>query len=865
MADEELSVTLSLKDAFSNQMKDAVSSLDTFKAGLDSVAKYAKITAGVISASFALMARDIMQTSEQLVKMNKMTGFSIEKLQELSLVAELNGSSLQSVQVGLRKLSQEAVQASQGSEEAAASFKRLGINVVDAQGEVKNMEQLFNETVEALSKVQNGTEQSSLALKLFGRAGNELLPVIKEGAAGFEHIGKIARDMGIIINGETVEALETWGDKLTVLKEAGKGLVAEFLLKMLDYIPTLINLFFEFVKVVNIVKDVVTFGFKAIANEAEFLVSILTNAFAVITNLWSSEKKEVKSLGQLWEERTQKQAENTRLLGKSMEDTGKDIEGFKLRILGSIAALDKKTESAKTLTKALSKDGGLAGAEDNLNKSLDQVLRIYRANGDELQKLEGTVRAIESAISNETNAYTKNGEATAEQIERLKTLSMQLGHAKYSRDAHRGAIDAEAKATQEAIEKQKKAQEELNKNFEQASKVNEERGLGLTIEQLDEISRQAVNSKKNVTELLDAIDRQQNADPFIGMVKSLRELAKQLPDFKAAYTNLFRSIESSFSDAIASMIDGTQKASDAFKDMFDNIKKAYIKMIADMISQQMMRQVAGGLQAALSYLSGGNGRTASQGNAAGGGGSASGAGASATNAAMSSISSGSNQGVGGASWDGAAVASGVAGAGLGIGGAYLVSASQGGHNGTGVNVTQSTVGYAMMGAQMGMVAGPWGALVGAVVGAAYGYYVGSRDKAKAKKAKREAWEAEQARLAEIERQRQAAAALFKKEISLKYGGGLLDPAGVDEISEVFSGDVTPGDLDRIGADPQQINARRGEINQLASANGGGVTVESPIINVNVGNLASSYDVQVLAQDLGYHMVNGINDAASGGG
>jgi hypothetical protein len=179
------------------------------------------------------------------------------------------------------------------------------------------------------------------------------------------------------------------------------------------------------------------------------------------------------------------------------------------------------------------------------------------------------------------------------------------------------------------------------------------------------------------------------------------------------------------------------------------------------------------------------------------------------------------------------------------------------------NVAQGAIGYAMMGASIGAVAGPIGAVVGAVVGAAYGAFAGNQEKKKMEKEKEaaEAAAAEQAK--QLEEQKKKAAELVQMQISNNLGGGLATPELAAEVGELFTGGVTPGDIDRMGINAQDVLAREGEIRGQGITNN--VNVGSPNINVSIGSVASHYDIQNLAQDLGYHLSSAIHDAAGSNG
>src|SRR3990167_625001 len=432
--EEELSVILSLKDQFSRQITNPLAKMEVLRKSFETVGRSAKLAAGIIAGSFALTARTILNSADELVKLNSITGISIEKLQKLGLAAELNGSSMGELAAGLKHLSRNASEAARGSDIAAATFKKLGINVLGANGEVKESEQLFNDVVIAISKMQNKSEQTAVAMQLLRRSGQSLLPLIKQGAEGFDKIGKIAEDMGIVIKSETVEALETFGDQLTVLKKAGQALVAEGLLVIANSLPDIIDGFFIFAETVNDVKrkfnDLIStigvFGeaSKGFVNRTvEAVGKVVTNIpelFEAVTEnseaFWKGFKEGAQEVAGFAEKAAidaQKKINENQL---QFEDEKRLLNAFRERVQGAIKAVAELGAANKDLAKTIT--GGPAsieGAMEKLFEAQKNSMVTYRATGDQMRHLEEDIKLAKDAYEEYLKLATKDGDVPIEE------------------------------------------------------------------------------------------------------------------------------------------------------------------------------------------------------------------------------------------------------------------------------------------------------------------------------------------------------------------------------------------------------------------------------------------------------------------
>lgn len=177
-------------------------------------------------------------------KMALRTEFSTEALSEWKHVAEISGTSLQSLEKGVKKMSKTIVDADDGMATYIRSFDRIGLS---AEELIKlSPEEQFDKITLAIAALENPTLQAATAQDIFGRAGTELLPVMKAGADGIELLKKEAHELGIVFDQEAADKAALLKDNLTRLEGAVNGvkfaLAQELTPALEDAIPTLTEL-----------------------------------------------------------------------------------------------------------------------------------------------------------------------------------------------------------------------------------------------------------------------------------------------------------------------------------------------------------------------------------------------------------------------------------------------------------------------------------------------------------------------------------------------------------------------------------------------------------------------------------------------
>lgn len=182
------------------------------------------LTGAGIIAGLTKMIKTTADAGDKFAKMSQKVGLSVETLSTFDHVAKISGITLDTVAVGLRRFAQNALDMSRGIGEAKREFEDLGISVTDSSGNVRAMESLLLDVAEKFSKMEDGTVKTAMAMRLFGRSGTEMIPMLNAGREGLAALMEEARKLGLVFDKETAQAMERFNDNMTRLKGQLEGI-----------------------------------------------------------------------------------------------------------------------------------------------------------------------------------------------------------------------------------------------------------------------------------------------------------------------------------------------------------------------------------------------------------------------------------------------------------------------------------------------------------------------------------------------------------------------------------------------------------------------------------------------------------------
>jgi hypothetical protein len=129
---------------------------------------------------------------EQFQRLQYQTGLSTEQLtisfRNLQLGMAAAGGKANDANEDFASLAEDGLDKI-GKKKAGDSIKKLGVELTDAQGKARNSGDVFSDTAKALALVQNPAERSALAMQIFGRGGQDILPFLAKGPEAIRALG----------------------------------------------------------------------------------------------------------------------------------------------------------------------------------------------------------------------------------------------------------------------------------------------------------------------------------------------------------------------------------------------------------------------------------------------------------------------------------------------------------------------------------------------------------------------------------------------------------------------------------------------------------------------------------------------------
>ena len=167
--------------------------------------------------------------ADSIDKLSQKMGFGVESFQEWQYVAQISGTSMESLKAGMKTL---ATAVETGSE----AFDKLGLS----QEELASMsqEEVFEATITALQGIEDQSERTYLAGQLLGKGATELGPMLNLTAEEMDALKQEAHDLGGVLSEDQVKAGAAFQDSLLGMQTALDGLKNNMLSEFLPAFTT---------------------------------------------------------------------------------------------------------------------------------------------------------------------------------------------------------------------------------------------------------------------------------------------------------------------------------------------------------------------------------------------------------------------------------------------------------------------------------------------------------------------------------------------------------------------------------------------------------------------------------------------------
>lgn len=150
-------------------------------------------------------------TADDLNTLAKQTGFTTAELQKMQYASDRIDVSMEMITGAAAKMTKQLAS-------SESKFTDLNVATRNQDGTFRDVTDIFYDTVEALSQIQNETERDTAAMDIFGKSANDLAGIIDDGGEALRQMGEEAENAGLILSQDALDAANKFNDAIDELK-----------------------------------------------------------------------------------------------------------------------------------------------------------------------------------------------------------------------------------------------------------------------------------------------------------------------------------------------------------------------------------------------------------------------------------------------------------------------------------------------------------------------------------------------------------------------------------------------------------------------------------------------------------------------
>jgi hypothetical protein len=592
------------------QVKNTALGFSNFKGAV--VGLGAALAGSAIVGGLGAMVKSAINMGDELGKMSARTGVAQDALIGLRNAAALSDVENSKLQAGLTKLNVAMLDAADGNAATEAKFKRLGVSVKDAAGEVRPTAEVFKDLADRFADMPNGAEKAAAAVSIFGKAGAELIPMLNGGREAMEAFNYELSD-------EFSSRSELFNDTLTIIGFKTEGFKLQLADALLPALQSILEVFGDLFDTKNdwsALFEVIKVGLRAVATVLyatiklvdQFVKSIVYTFDAIGKALQGDFAAAGQALSQGFGAGLEQAKRDFEQIGKLWTDAPAPTSSLGSSRLGAMedpAAADREAKTrAAAAKRAASEQESLLERRANLTQ---QAIKLQ----EELRNSVADVTAAYEGVgaSKTEQLFLQRNEAITENDRLIKKLTLDVVTLANEINAAGGSLNIKPFETlinqlsQLNVDVADKTYQSGLKELtqQQADAMNamrRESGL-LTRDQERQL---AINEKlaqiqKDMPELYAA-----QKDEITKVVEASAGLTEAQERNKTIVTGIAESIGSAVKSSLDLVIDGTKNWADSLREIASNL----LRSIADQLLQIMViAPLVKGITTAFGFASGG--------------------------------------------------------------------------------------------------------------------------------------------------------------------------------------------------------------------------------------------------------------------
>ena len=264
---------------------DLIKASDKFKQIGTNLESAGQAMRGVSTAAAALVASIGALTvksgkwADDLNTMSKRYSIGTNELQKYAAASELVDVDVETIAKSHIKLEKTMMSASKGTGASAEAFEKLGVSVTDADGNLRDGDSVWQETIAALGQMSNETERDALAMQLMGKSATDLNPLIEDGGETYKNFADTLAKYDLdFVDQDMLDQANQFNDALDTMKAIGMVAFQQLGTQLAAYLAPAME------KVVNLVGQIANW-FSNLSPRTQALIAGVAAFVAVLAPL----------------------------------------------------------------------------------------------------------------------------------------------------------------------------------------------------------------------------------------------------------------------------------------------------------------------------------------------------------------------------------------------------------------------------------------------------------------------------------------------------------------------------------------------------------------------------------------------------
>lgn len=180
------------------------------------------MAAAAVAASIGAVTLKSGKWADDINTMSKVYSIGTKKLQQYSAAAELVDVDVETIAKSHSQLTKRMNSAADGTGASADAFEKLGVDITNTDGSLRDADAVWQDTIRALGSMENETERDAVAMQLMGKSAQELNPLIEDGGEAYKNLADTLAKYDLdYIDQKTLDQANAFNDSLDTIKAVG--------------------------------------------------------------------------------------------------------------------------------------------------------------------------------------------------------------------------------------------------------------------------------------------------------------------------------------------------------------------------------------------------------------------------------------------------------------------------------------------------------------------------------------------------------------------------------------------------------------------------------------------------------------------